>query len=141
MSDESIRLLDDTSYEGSLGLRRLQYEASSDPFKKKLFKLTKPIFRFEDLLHFKLTTKFIDSNGKIFDYIKSKYYPLTYHKIEKFIETKNGYAVELKKFHCRFFLTREPALEWKYAGIIRVGRGFLLYDFSDTKKPDTRRML
>lgn len=141
MSDESIRVLDDLSYEGTLGQRRLQYESSDDPFKKKLFKLTKPIFRFEDLLHIKLTTKFIDSNGKVFDYKKSTYYPLEYHKIVKFVETPNGYAVEVRKFHCRFFLTREPQLDWKYAGIIRVGRGFLLYDFSEIKKPSTRRML
>ena len=137
-ADESLKILDDLNYTGNLGMRRLQSSASSD---RKLFPLSKPIFRFEDLIRYKKSSRFIDNSGYIFNYTKSVYYPLTYHKIVKFIETKNGYAVEVKKFHCRFFLTVEPKLEWKYAGIIRVGRGFLLYDLAETKLADTRRML
>lgn len=141
MSDGSMRLLDDLGQTGTLGRRRLAYEGSEQLFKKKLFKLTKPIFRFEDLLHSKLTTKYIDSNGKIFNYKKSVYHPLTYHKIEKFVENPHGYSVSVRGMHCRFFLTKEPELEWKYAGILRIGRGFLLYEFSSVRKPDSRRMI
>ena len=141
MSDGSTRLLDDLSYPGSLGRRRMQYEVSNDPFKKKLFKLTKPIFRFEDLIHYSITTKFIDTAGRVFNYTKTVFHPLDYYKIIKFVENKNGYTVEVKGLHCRFFLTKTPELHWKYAGILRIGRGFLLYDFAEERKPSTRRKI
>ncbi len=142
MPDGSYRLLDTSEFEGNLAQRRLQYHCSTRLFWKKLFELEKPLFRFEMLLHYSAKcTRFIDSNGKIFKYRKSTYYPLSYHKIEKFVETPRGYAVVVKGFHCRFFIPVEPALEWKYAGIITVGRGFVLYDFSEVQKKSTRRMI
>lgn len=142
LADGSYRLLDSSRFEGSFAMRRLMYEAEQDPFKYKLFKLKNPIFRFEVLLHeAEGESRYIDSSGYIFRYKKNTYYPLRYFKIIKFVETRHGYAVEVKGIHCRFFVTREPQLEWHYAGIICTGRGFILYDFSKEKKPDTRRMI
>jgi hypothetical protein len=142
MPDESYRLLDSSDYIGNLAQRRIQYEDSNLLFKRKLFKLKNAIFRFEALVHeAEGHSRFIDSNGRIFNYKKSIYYPLIYHKITKFVETRHGYAVEVKGFHCRFFLPREPQLDWHYAGILHIGRGSLLYDFAAHKKKDSRRMI
>lgn len=125
----------------SLAIRRLKYDKSVILFKKPLFKLKNPIFRFSDIFHaLNTTNKFIDNTGLIFTYIRTKYYPLIYHKIEKFIEVPVGYLVKVKDIHCKFLINREPRLEEHYIGLLHIDKGYVLYELSDSKKPTTRRM-
>lgn len=128
MADESYRVVDDISMPGNtLAARRLQYKSKIT--RRELFKLNKPLYSIIDLLHYKGTNdKYIDCTGRIFSYKKSKRVPLTYHKVSKFLEFKEGYIVIVPEFHCRFFINRAPKLNEHYAGILRVGRGFLLYE-------------
>lgn len=141
---KEFRLLDDKSNSGkTLAIRRLQYESKPRIFKRKLFKLPFPIFRYGNLISLLNTksTKFIDSNGLIFNYTKSLYVPLKYFKVLKFIQVPVGYVVVLENIHTRFLIPKAPSLDFKYAGVLVVGKGYILYSQSSTKLDDTRRKI
>jgi hypothetical protein len=139
-----FKVLDDTSREGNLARRRMQYELDTSVFMKRpLAKLINPIFRYSDMFQFlKKYRHFMDSNGKIFEYTLTKFVPLIYYKIKKFVEIPTGYYIELYGVHCRFYLNRVPKLEEHYAGLLKVdNRGYVLYELTDKHKPTTRRKI
>lgn len=137
------KVLDDSSREGNLARRRLKYDLDEEVFMKRpLAKLTRPIFRYSDMIMFiKKYDHFIDSSGRIFEYKTTTFYPLVYYKIKKFVEIPTGYTIILHGVHCKFYLNREPLLEERYAGLIEVDNGYVLYELCETHKPSTRRKL
>lgn len=123
-------IVDDKSIEGdSIGMRRVRIK--SDPF-RKLYNLDDPIFHYVDLLrNDNNTIHFIDTNGKIFKYVKKRYYPVRYRPIVKYYELKNGgYSVKVLNIPCLFKVNKLPSLEIKYAGILFIGKALVLYDLS-----------
>jgi len=136
-------VLDDSSKTGNLARRRLQYEADKTVFMKRpLAKLVGPIFRYSDIFQVLKSYKtFIDSNGLIFEYTNSRFCPLVYYKIKKFIEIPTGYAIVIHGVHCKFFLNRVPKLEERYAGLLEVDEGFVLYELCENHKSTTRRKI
>lgn len=137
------KVLDDRSRTGNLARRRLQYTHDSSVFMKMdLAKLNRPIFRYSDIFQFlKYNRYFIDFNGKIFNYELTKFVPLVYYKIKRFVEIPTGYYIELHGIHTRFFLNRIPLLEEKWAGVLEIGLGYALYELTENYKPATRRKI
>ena len=121
----------------TLGIRRLQHSLEQGLFTKKLLKLNKPIYTIVDMLHSN-TSKFIDSSGKIFNYTKTKFFPLESFKISSFVETEDGYVINVHSIHCNFFLKRAPHVDEKFARVLRVGKGFLLYELSSEYEKPSR---
>ncbi len=84
---------------------------------------------------------FIDNLGKLFTYIKSKSVPLTFKEIKKATPIPMGGAIiEVEgvetRFKCLFASNTE-----KFAGLLKIGRGYILYGLYDEKPADTRRMI
>jgi hypothetical protein len=126
-----------------LARRRILHDGDKNVFMKKpLAKLTSPIFRYSDIFQIlPKTHTFIDSNGLIFKYELTKYVPLEYFKIKRFVSNPVGYTIEVYGIHCKFYLNRVPQLEERYAGILIVDRGYVLYELTDRHKPKTRRKI
>lgn len=127
-ADNTTQILDDTAVPGeSLGQRRL-YISMHQP-KAPLFKLSQPIYSIRDLLLIK-HRNFIDSAGKVFKYYKSNSGTVESYLIES-IEPRNGaFILTCKNLHCKFVLYSAPEIGTKYAEIIRVDLGFILYNLS-----------
>ncbi len=135
-----IRILDDRNLDNpKLSMRRLILKTRGE----KLFKLTKAIFFLGDLI--KIAKKgmwFIDSNGKIFEYIKTTSCKLKYHKITKVIPVDTGGAIiEVEGISSRFKSLFYPEPTMLYAGILHFGMSPILYGYYDKKYKDTRRMV
>lgn len=140
---EEWKLLDAPNLpQATLGLRRLNYRSAPTLENYALFKLSLPIYRYSDIFQYiNSTNLFIDTSGKIIDYTRSRYVPLVYHKIKKFIEVEGGYTIYVEDIHMPLFLNREPTLEDRYVGVLHIGRGYLLYSTEPTILPNTRRMI
>ena len=143
LSSESFLVLDAPKIEEStIGRRRLKFSSAPNLENFKLFNLSVPIHRYSDIFFYIDKYKsYVDSSGRVFNYIREKYYPLKYHQIKKFQEVDEGYLVFVRDIHMPFFINREPLLEETYAGILHIGRGYVLYSIEATKLADTRRMI
>jgi hypothetical protein len=137
-------LIYDKNIGKSLSKNRLAY-ASSDSIigKKSLYKFKVALFHPQDLfIHKAKYRTFIDSAGKLFTYTpKSIKATLEYYKVQKYREVSVGYVVFLHGIPQRFLINRPPALGDAYAGVLRVGRGYVLYELCDSKKPTTWRAI
>lgn len=133
------------------GTRRLDLEDKSIPFTKrrliakemrdyKLYPLRRPFWDFKSLLASGFT-KFIDYKGNIFNYKKEKYYPLIYRKIIWRKYTEDSTIFGLKDINTPFEIKGKLNLEAFYAGVLKVGRGYLLYEMTNEKLKNTRRKL
>lgn len=138
---ESELVLDNISFKGDLGLRRLK-QKSTFP-KEKLVKLSK---RFTDILQLRKQPSnylFIDSNGIIFSYTKSINCIIKTHKIERhtFIESKNLFRIKVKGISSAYFVSSKDWDYQKFARIIYTPFGPLLYKLAhEYKKPYKRKI-
>ena len=128
------KLVDDKNMKGkTLGLRRLQ-----TPF-RDLLQLKGSI---ADTLGLIKHTKsaFIDNDGIPFLYEKTHSASLKYYKIRK-IERKNSASVVwLKGVNFPFKIPRPPSVDTTWAGVLHLsGIPWILYEYSEFKKSDTRR--
>lgn len=130
---------DKTKPEPSLAMRRLMLKNSGVELKK----LDKAVFFISDLI--KLTNRgswFIDKEGQIFEYKKSKRVRLIFRKISQVLPLKTGGAIiEVNGVASRFKVLHAPTPEQKYAGLLVVGTGFILYGLYDMEYSDTVRMI
>lgn len=133
-------ILDNKNLNGdTLGKRRL---ALKD--KTKLYKFSKTINTVIDLIKCKHYPKFIDSNGTVFNYKKSKYVPLIYRKILSSEAVEGlGVTIGVKDIPVKFLTSgfTETALLKAWAGILLIDDGYLLYEISNELKNDTRRLI
>ena len=138
--EETYLIIDDKNIdESSLARRRLKLQTQG----VKLYNLKFAIFFIQDLI--KLTkgaTWYIDSTGKIFEYKKSRVVPLIFRKIKNIIPIKTGGAiVEVEGIMSRFKMLHLPKLEYKYAGLLKVDNGYILYGVYNRQLNDTKRMI
>jgi hypothetical protein len=109
---------------------------------KKLAKITHSIFYIADLI--KLSGPgvwFIDNNGKLFTYTKSKSVPLIFKEITKVTMVPlGGVILEVEGIETRFKCLYAPDNE-KFAGLLKIGHGYILYGIYEEKPADTRRMI
>ncbi len=133
-------IIDDKNIEGAtLARRRLLLKSKEI----KLYTLSKAIFFIADLIKLTIgTSYYIDSTGKIFEYKKTTTVPLIFKKIKKVIPIKTGGAtIEVEGIASRYKTLFLPNLECKYAGLLKIGKGYILYGLYETKLPDTRRKI
>jgi hypothetical protein len=142
-ADKDFKLLDAPSIEAdSLGMRRLLYASAPSIENYQLYKLSLPIHRYADIFMFiDEYSTYIDSKGVVFKYTRSMYVPLKYHRIKKFTLLDTGALIHLPFIHTPFYINRPPRLEDKYAGLLHVGKGYVLYSIEEELKPNTRRMI
>ena len=130
------QVLDDKNMPGdTLGLRRIQ-----SPM-KSIYPLKYMIEDEIGLMKHRGST-FIDNEGKVINYEKTKSLTLKYHKITK--REKKGVATVLwlKDVPFPFAEKSPPDIEITWAGVL-YDRGipWKIYDFSDKKKKDTWRKI
>jgi len=128
------KLLDDRNMKGkTLGKRRLQ-----TPF-KELFPLKAAATNPTGLIKHGQSA-FIDNEGKTFLYEKTHSSSLKYYKIRK-VEHKNSASVVwLKGVNFPFKIPRPPHADTSWAGVLHLGGiPWMLYEYSEFKKSDTRR--
>ena len=134
-------VLDDTSIkEDTLARRRMKLaEAGS-----ALVKLGIAIFFIGDLLKLaKSGVWFIDSEGQVFEYKKTARVPLVFKPITNITPTRNGGAIiEVQGIAARFKVLFLPDLaKTKYAGLLLVGMGHILYGLYDQAYDKTTRVV
>lgn len=133
-------IVDDKNIPGdSLARRRLHLRKNNE----NLYNLNKAIFFLADMLKLtKGTTWFIDSTGYIFEYRKTKRVPLVFKKINKIIPIPTGgVIVQVDGIASRFKALFMPTIECKYAGLLKIGKGYILYGLYDKLYDNTVRMI
>lgn len=133
-------IIDDRTLEGkTLAERRIALLRQGIKMKK----LGKAVFFLGDLVKLaNSSTWFIDSMGAVFQYKKKTSVKLTYRSITKVIPIPSGGAMlEIKDIPGRFKCLFTPSSSSKYAGVLKHGLSYILYDISDTKYDDTRRLI
>lgn len=141
-----IYLIDDTSKEGTFGQRRLKIKlqlASSKTI--KLYKLRNSLTNWSELLSSTrrvLSKTYIDSTGFIFKYVPSMRVPLKYYRIVKIqsLEGRHSYLI-LDGIHQKIQVSRPPPSGVTWVGILESPVGYLLYNYSDGKLPNTTRKI
>ena len=129
-------LLDDRNMVGeTLGIRRLQ-----TPF-KELLELKKSVLDVIGLIK-QPPSAYIDNSGSLFTYEKTIFAALKFHKIRKIERKEVASILWLKDINFPFKQRRPPLPENTWAGVLYVqGIPWLIYEFSDIKKSDTRRKI
>lgn len=128
------KVLDDRNMPGdTLGVRRVQ-----TPY-PELFTLRKQLNNHLGILK-QTSNCFIDSNGMPFIYEKTKVCKLQYYKIRKVERKEVASVVWLKGINFPFTVPRPPEDGFEWAGVLHYhGLPWLLYEYSEEKKKDTRR--
>lgn len=137
---ETKTVVDDKNQSGgSLAMRRLQLKQNG----VNLHKLKYALFFISDLIKMtKMGSWFIDSEGQIFEYAKTKRVPLVFRPITQLIPIKTGGCiVEVRGEGNRFKTLHAPKGFEKYAGLLLVGTGSILYGLYSEKLQDTVRMV
>jgi hypothetical protein len=129
-------LVDDKNMPGdTLGVRRIQ-----TPY-KELMPLRRQLISPQGILKQKSKT-FIDSNGTPFIYEKTKVCKLSYYKIKKVERKEVASILWLKGVNFPFTVPRPPEDGMTWAGVLHFhGLPWMLYEYSENKKPDTRRKI
>ena len=120
---------------GTLGIRRVQ-----TPF-TELLPLRRSLISHVGLL--KQTKKnFIDSKGVPFTYEKTKFCKLKYYKIRKVELKEVASLLWVHSIRPPFTIPRPPEPEMLWAGVLFLREyPWIIYEYSETKKKDTRRKI
>ena len=118
----------------TIGMRRLKIN------KENLYPLNKVVFTFAQLLKtHKSGDKYVDNHGRLFTYRKTTRVPLKYYKVIKRTYIDGiGVKLDLEGLD-KAFVVAAGYHNNNYIGLLHIHRGYLLYDFSDTKLGDTWR--
>lgn len=136
---EYLILEDKTRHEPTFSRRRMGIKLEG----AMLYPLTKAIFFLGDFLKFtKGKTWFIDTDGTVFSYKKTKRVPLIFKKITKIIHIQTGGAIiECEGSAARYKVLFRPMIEHKWAGLLKVSGGYILYGLYDNQYKNTYRMI
>lgn len=129
------RIVDDKNMTGkTLGMRRLQTPM------KDLLPLRGSIAAPISLVRQQRIKNFIDNKGTPFIYEKTTWSSLKYYKIRKVERKDIASVLWLKGVSFPFKVPRPPEESLSWAGVLHVGDiPWILYEYSETKQPDTRR--
>lgn len=134
------KVVDDTSIpELTIGKRRLELAKRGTDLQK----ITRAIYFLSDLVkQAKNSTWFIDSSGKLFQYKKHTRCSLICKRIVNIHHMKNmGASIEVQGMSTRFKTMFNPKPEQMYAGLLKYGRGYILYGLYSVPFKDTWRMV
>lgn len=135
-----LKVVDDLSLAGkTLGSRRLKLREDK---RVKLHNISVAIYFLSDLIKLaKTTTWFIDNNGKVFQYKKSTRAKLETKKINQVLPAAGlGCVLEVEGLSQRFKCLIRPKTE-EYAILLNLGKSYILYGFSETKLPNSWRLI
>ena len=118
-------------------VRRIQAKSLTD---YPVYPLKKAIWSLKDLLSSGHLC-FIDFEGKIYKYKKTTFYPLVYKEIVEKWYTDNSTIFKIRGINSPFEVRGKLNLEAKYAGVLRIDKGYLLYEVTNTKLKDSRRKI
>lgn len=137
--NHNILVIDDKNIAGkNLGERRLRLRANGNV---NLYPLRRAIYMLGDLIRLTVGKKSwaIDSNGVIFNYLKTTRASMTCHKILKVLRVSTGgYSLEVEGISERFKILNEIR-DCKYAGIISYNRRNILYGLYEYQFKKTSR--
>jgi len=130
------KCLDDKNTPGStLGRRRLR-----TPY-PNIFPLNKAVHDIPSLLK-SSAKRFINEKGQVFSYEKSRMVPLKYHLIKKVQNKESASLVWIEDINFPFEVPRPPDSDMLWAGILyEKSYPWLLYEFSEQMKKDTKRKI
>jgi len=128
------QIVDDRNMPGNtIGIRRLQTPH------KNLYKINKKIDNLTGILKSN-TNIFIDTKGSIFLYDKTYFSKLKYYRIKRIDKKETACLLWLAGIKTPFIIPRPPEPGILYAGVLHFhGLPWVLYEYSETKKKDTRR--
>ena len=85
---------------------------------------------------------FVDNEGKLIKYKKQNVCKLTYHKILRAANHENvGYILTVRGILPKFKVSRAIYDGQEFIGLLRINKGYLLYELSEERKPDTWRKI
>ena len=131
-------VLDNTNLQGThLSSRRRRIVD-----KKFLYRFKKTIFDFAQLLRQKGNNWYMDSTGRLFKYKKTAFHKVVYREIlsRRVIEGK-GTLLTVRGISQPMLISNTLAIRYDFAGLILYKGGFILYELSTVKKPDTRKKI
>lgn len=134
-----LKIVDDKNIDKpTLALRRLEAAKQG----ATLYKLSKAVFFLQDLIKLtKSTTWFIDTEGQVFQYKKTKRVNLTFKRVTKMMPIRTGGAIiEVEGLPFRFKTLFEPH-DAKYAGLLSIGNSYILYGVYSEKPEDSFRYI
>jgi hypothetical protein len=129
-------ILDNKNMTGdTIGQRRLKINNS------KLYIPRKIIYNISQLINSKYST-FIDTNGKFFNYIKTKFVPLKYFKVNSIHKCSDGECIiSVNKINYNYKINCRKAYSINYVGLLCTEIGYIPVDFSDEIKPNSKRKI
>lgn len=136
-----LEIIDDQNISGSnLAVRRMRIVMADNEV--KLYKIKYAIFFIADLVKMaKANVWFIDSAGKVFQYVKSKFVPLVFKKITNVIRDVSCYLIEVEGSPVRYKVLYPPTDAQKYAGLLVLGKGYIIYGFYEELHTTTYRKI
>ena len=137
--DITLFIIDDLRIpKETLGMRRLALSKDSSI---TLYNINKVIFFIGDLLkQSDPHSWFIDNNGKVFRYTKTRGVPLIYKKILEVIPAVGCYYISVEGLNSRYISLFAPTSYQKYAAVLKLSvHSYLLYGFSEEYRKPTRR--
>lgn len=118
---------------------------------KERYPLNAIIFTIEQLIKYKGSTNlFVDTYGKIIKYTKTKTAAVIYRKIVKYMEPPEGgdMAIFVEKIAYPLYISKYYLKEFGaigsndlYAGLIKYGSNYILFELSSVNKKDTWRKI
>lgn len=135
----NYRVVDDKSIDKpTIGLRRLALAKNVS-----LFPIGSALYFLADLIKLaKSTTWFVDNTGQVFQHKKFKRAKLTTKRIKQVLPASAlGCVVEIEGLSQRFKSMRAPQTHQKYAGLLEIDGGYILYGFYETNIKDTWRLV
>lgn len=130
-------VLDDKNMPGeTLGIRRLQ-----TPFKEIVplkYSIPDPV----GLIKHSSYTPYIDFNGKIFLYEKTKWARLQYFKIKKVDKQITHCLLWIARYNSPFVIPRPPPPGYNWAGVITINNfPWMLFDYSKERRKTSRKKI
>lgn len=109
----------------------------------KLYNIKHAIFFIGDLIKLaSVGSWFIDNNGRYFQYKKQEFAKLIFKKIVKVIPINTGGSIlEVDGIPSRFKTLYAPMPHETWAGVLKLGKKFILYGLYDQQYDNTIRKL
>jgi len=135
-TESGVYVLDNKNIQGNtLGQRRLRIKNS------KLYIPRAVVHNVAQLIRSEYKT-FIDNNGIVFKYIKNTRVPLKYYKIKKVVRVEDkGCVLHFNDIDNPVLAPCAIAYGISYVGFLITNIGYILYEYSETNKPDSWRKI
>ncbi len=130
-----IYILDNKNLDGNtVGKRRLKINNSKKYMPRSTISTVAQLIKSNN-------STFIDNTGIVFKYKKTKLVPLKYYAAKEVIKLNDYCIVILKGIDYPIKTNCRDAYGIEYVGLLHTNMGYILYEFSDERRKDTRRKI